>query len=171
MTIPAGSPIWSRTASVATYGGSATKRDYGGIGAVNANTDITAAQYMRLVADAAASAMMSPICLLQLRRAASTITVDYVLPCWTEKWFSAYGGSAPPSSLYPTVTIVNSTTVQLQFPVTAADAYGVSAPISILMLVPLYLGSFWVPSVTPGVAQIGGYAFAGSDTICPVLVF
>jgi hypothetical protein len=97
--------------------------------------------------------------------------VDYVLPCWTEKWPYSYDGSSPPSSLYPEVSIVNPTTVQLQFPVSASDAYGVTAPIAILMLVPLYVGSFWIPWATPGLAQIGGYAFSGADTICPVLVF
>lgn len=171
MTIPAGSPLWTRTSTAATYGGTASKRNYGGIGAVNANTDVTAEQYIRLAADAAAAAMMAPLCFLRLTyNGVDTVSLDNVLPCWAPPWLPPYPEGSAPSAVYPSATITGATQVTIHMPATAADAYGVAAAISVLFAVPLKLGTFWVSSVDPTLVIIDGLT-AGAANVCPVMVF
>lgn len=50
---PTGAPLWVRTNDFTTYGGHADKRDYQSQGAVDPTTDVTAAQFSRLVEDVA----------------------------------------------------------------------------------------------------------------------
>lgn len=53
---PSGYPVWARATAFTDYGGSAAKRDFMGVGAVNSLTDVSAAQFSRLVSDVAAIA-------------------------------------------------------------------------------------------------------------------
>lgn len=51
---PTGAPAWVKANDHATYGGDVNKTNYQSQGAINALTDVTAAQFCRLAADVAA---------------------------------------------------------------------------------------------------------------------
>lgn len=170
MTVPAGSPIWTRSAAASTYGGSLGKKNYGGIGAINANTDVTAEQWNRLTADLAGVASMTPLCMLQLNHIGSAIYIDYCAPCWTAPWREQYLGSSPPSALYPSAVLLSATQVQLTFPQTATDEFGVAAGIAFQMAIPLALATYWIPPIASGVIVIEGVSTTVGNP-CPVLVF
>jgi hypothetical protein len=168
MTLPAGYPIWARSSAAATYGGGANKRNYGGIGAVNANTDITAEQYLRLCADVAGIAMTSHLVMMELYNAAGTFQVNWVAPVWAPPYTTPYVGTSPPSALYPTVTATSATACQVTLPVAPADEYGVAASISVIAAIPTLLGASWSPTIYPYVFSIIDIPNAAT---CPVLVF
>ena len=86
---PTGAPVWVRTNDHTTYGGNINKRNYQSQGAVNALTDISAEEYVRVTADLEAIGRTSPFAIMAYDnndspRAPPTIR-DY----------SAMSGSAP----------------------------------------------------------------------------
>lgn len=131
MTIlPSGNPIWLRAPGITQYGGDANKKDYGGIGVVNAQTDIGAAQFSRLTADLAAVARVTPLMRLLVvpNTAAPHTTVSWCAPAWAPP--ATYtDGSVPPSSVYPTVTATVATSFLVTIPSLVADDYGVSGAV------------------------------------------
>lgn len=160
MTAPSIGPLWSRTASAAGYGGHARLRDYCDIGAVNANTDVTAAQYKRLARDAAAIALTTPIVTMVVNylSSGSIFVVDYCKPAWAPAVTTRYIGTAPPSSLYPAVakTTLSPPGCSVTLPSSAQDEFGVSADVLIRVVNPCRPGVYWTPSSTT-VAQLDGF--------------
>jgi len=152
MTIPAGYPFWQRGRAPSLYGGSPDKRDYGGIGAVNAKTDVTAAQYLRLCSDVAALANTSAICtiLCTWRPTIGSPLVTFVGCPWADPITVSYAGHAPPSSLYPKVQQVSADQLEVELPVSATDEFGVSGTIIARMVL-----------VTLGVSSVTGVYWEG----------
>ncbi len=64
MITPSGDPAWVRTASFSNYGGSTTKHDYMGIGAIDPYTDLAASEFSRMVSDMAACARTAPFAVI-----------------------------------------------------------------------------------------------------------
>jgi hypothetical protein len=137
MVTPAGLPAWTRTADPDTYGGIATKRDLGGIGAVNAKTDVTAAEYIRLAVDVAGAVHGASLfwmrILVDYAGGSAVATVEQCCTQWSgpSGW---YAGVTPPSGNWPTVATYSLDHDQLEvtFPglvsgtsLVVADAYGV----------------------------------------------
>jgi hypothetical protein len=150
MIVPAGLPIWSRTATTLDYGGHPNKKDYLGIGAVNAQTDVTAAQLCRLTEDAAAIAMMSPLFMMYITAVAGspiTFTVQRVRSLWGANTDTPYAGAAPPTG-FPQATNVPTTGDRLHVipPVSASDAFGVTG--AIIIRFPFGIGSAVLESNT-----------------------
>jgi hypothetical protein len=131
MTIqPSGAPLWLRGSGITQYGGDLNKKDYGGIGAINARTDLSAVQYSRLVADMASLARVSPLMRMQFTPHASApvTSVELCSPCWGVPMPYA-DGAAPPSSVYPTITGTGALRTIILSP-TATDDYSVIGQIS-----------------------------------------
>lgn len=134
--------MWGRGASAGSYGASSTLRDYGDVGAINANTDVTAAQYKRLASDAAASTRTAPIATMLVRYAAGVAYVANCVVPWAPALFLEYLGSAPPSSAYP-VAAISGSYLTVNFPVSAVDEYGVSENIIVRIAVSTLNGTAW----------------------------
>lgn len=130
MTIPTGTPLWARGRVPSAYGGNPGLRDYGGIGAVDAQTDITAAQYLRLSADVAAIANTSAICTLLFTWSTSDPLVTFVNCGWADPITVSYSGATPPSSLYPSVVKDSASRCVVTLPATAPDQFGVTGAIT-----------------------------------------
>lgn len=123
MTEVYGNPLWSRTASLESYGGHANKRNFGGIGVVDATTDVGADQVNRLAADMAAAALVAPLFVMAVTfNAATPCPVSAVSAMWGSS--GAYSGDSPPPG-FPEVT---STAFELRvtWPATATDEAGVT---------------------------------------------
>ena len=134
--------MWGRGASAGSYGASSTLRDYGNIGAINANTDITSAQYKRLASDAAASARTAPIATLLVRYSAGSTFVTNCVSAWAPPLFLEYIGYSPPSSLYPTTSVAGNY-LHVTFPSSAVDEYGVSENILVRIAISTLNGTAW----------------------------
>lgn len=102
-TVPTGSPAWTRTATAETYGGHAGKRNLGGVGAVNAKTDVTAEEWLRMSSDLARVVHSAPVCLISLEYTYSggvlTVTSATVTPQWGDT--ETYPGDTTPGPSYP----------------------------------------------------------------------
>jgi hypothetical protein len=139
MITPTGQPSWTRTATPDVYGAVPGLHDLGNVGAVNAKTDITAAQYTRMAADVTSAVRSAPLFWISMQAVLPVLGGDYVqvLQC-SPQWdvpSGPYSGLTPPSGSYPTVEI-SGTTITLTFPdlvttiggvdyLRAADAFGV----------------------------------------------
>ena len=122
MTItPSGLPAWTRTADHTSYGGSTSKANYQGQGAVNPRTDVTAEDLCRLAADLAACVRTSAFCELRI------VCQDSGTPADPEVSY-CYGmaGEAP------TATRLGDGAVRLEWPTAPADEYGVTAAVHVV---------------------------------------
>lgn len=155
MITPDGLPAFTRTATPSLYGAVPGLHDLGGVGAVNAKTDITAAEYARLAADTASAVRSAPLLWMTLQIATSpsnSVTVLQCQPMW-DIASGSYPGGTPPSGSYPTVTFDGSlialtfgsleTLVDGVLYLRAADEYGVQ-------------GDFHITSAVASVANSGG---------------
>jgi hypothetical protein len=132
MTIlPSGNPLWLRAPGITQYGGDANKKDYGGIGVVNAQTDISAAQYARMTADLAAVARVTPLMRLLVVTASGApfAAVTWCAPAWGAP-VSYVDGAVPPSSIYPVVTASAATSFAVAVPASIADDYGIAGAVT-----------------------------------------
>jgi hypothetical protein len=124
-TTPAGSPAWCRSNTADTYGGIATKRDLGGIGKVNAKTDVGTADWLRMAADCAAAVHAAPLFWARITVAFATnvsVTSATVQPMWGP--VETYS-TTPPSDYYPTFSN-NAPQLFLTFPnCTVTDTGGI----------------------------------------------
>lgn len=172
MTIPGGNPPWMRTMSAASYGAHASLRDYGGTGAINANTDITADQYKQLAADAASAAMVAPLAILTLRWTfpLNAVFVSSIVPQWAPAVFVEYAGGSPPSSVYPSVTLLGNV-FTVTFPSAATDDYGVSGPIVPRVVVPANSDVLWGGPTGTSVFTLASDMFTSNNGTLTVLVF
>lgn len=137
-TIPTGSPAWTRTATAAIYGGNAGKRNLGGIGAVNAKTDVTAEEWLRISSDLARAVRSAPLFFASIAYTydpplSTSVTVQ---PMWTD--VATYDGVTPPTDLHPSFEISGTVATDLvvsfpgvtsfsgQWLMTIPDEYGVN---------------------------------------------
>lgn len=157
MITPNGQPAWTRTSTPDTYGAVPGLHDLGGVGAVNAKTDITAAEYTRMAADVASAVRVAPLFWATLLVSMPVLGGDNVQvvqcsPMWDVP-SGTYAGASPLSGSYPTVTI-SGTTITVEFPdlvttvggvdyLRVADDYGV-------------YGNCRIESVDVSVANTGG---------------
>jgi hypothetical protein len=170
MTLPAGNPLWARTASAAAYGAHANLRDYGNIGSVNANTDVNSGQYKRLGSDCAAGALTAPICTMLVRFASGNVFVSYVAVPWAPILNVEYAGNSPPSSVYPTVTRA-SNVLTVTLPSLAYDEYGVSAPVVARIVIPGLASASWNGPTENSTFGITSSVFAAGSGTCSVVVY
>lgn len=104
MTVPSGAPAWSRIAVAEHYGAVSGLHDLGNCGAVNAKTDITAAEYLRMATDCVSAVRSSPIFWASITVNADHSTVVHQCqPMWAPA-SGPYSGTAPPNGSYPTIT-------------------------------------------------------------------
>lgn len=162
--------MWGRGAHPNFYGAHQNLRNYGNIGAVNANTDITAEQYKRLASDCAASANTAPIATLLMRYAGGAVYVSHAILPWAPPMFDEYAGNAPPSALYPTATR-SFNTVTFTLPSSAADEYGVVEPVIARVVVPFQPDASWDGPTGTSVFAITSTSFAAGSGTCAILVF
>jgi hypothetical protein len=130
MTItPSGAPAWTRTAAHTDYGGNTSKRNYGGVGVVDAQTDVGAEEYCRLASDVAAMVRTSPMAVMTLTLNdsspdAPTFESVYMM---TGVRTTSYEGDDAPSG-FPSATRNGTGDITITFASSYADDYGVSAP-------------------------------------------
>lgn len=152
--LPSGNPLWLRNPGITQYGGDVNKKDYGGIGVVNAQTDIGAAQFSRLTADLAAVARVVPLMRLEFTPNSGTIksTVNWCAPAWATPRSYPIGDS-PPTAAYPTITGTG-TSRTITVPSNAADDYGVSAVI--VPRIVLAVGGVWDGTISANAFTLTG---------------
>jgi hypothetical protein len=124
---PTGAPAWVRTTSFEDYGGHEDKRDYMNVGAVNARTDVSAAEFSRMVSDVAAVAHTAPMWVLTVlcndgSPAAPTVEVALGM---TGVRMTSYAGASPPSG-FPTLARNGDGDFTITFDATYSDDYGVA---------------------------------------------
>jgi hypothetical protein len=127
MIVPSGKPVWGGTTSMLDYGGHLEKKNYGGIGMVNALTDTGAEQFVRMTTDAASVARTAGQMKAQLNisRDGTTITVNKCITPWTDSSIGSYDGANPPTG-YPEVTLSGTNTITVSIATSATDEFGVS---------------------------------------------
>ncbi len=127
MTItPTGAPAWTRTVSHVDYGGHPSKRDYMGQGAIDALTDLSAAQLCRLASDVAAvvrTAEFAVMVLLCNDSSPAAPTVEFV-SLMTGVRLVEYAGDAAPSG-FPSAARNGNGDVTITFASSYTDDYGV----------------------------------------------
>jgi hypothetical protein len=124
---PTGAPVWERTTSFEDYGGHSEKRDYMGVGPVNARTDVAAAEFSRMVSDVAAMACTAPMWVMTLLcndGSSAAPTVEIALGM-TGVRLTSYAGASPPTG-FPSVARNNDGDFTITFAATYSDDYGVS---------------------------------------------
>ncbi len=122
---PTGAPAWVRTTSFSDYGGHLDKHDYMGVGSVNSETDVAAAEFSRMVSDVAAcarTASMWVITFLCNDTVPAAPTVEVVLGM-TGVRLTSYAGDAPPTG-FPSATRVTNGAVQFTFASSYSDDTG-----------------------------------------------
>lgn len=158
-TTPAGTAPWTRTVSIADYGGDAQKSDYLGIGVINPKTDVAASQFLRLVSDLSSCVRTLPLCTLTItgRGGALHPLVTSVLGMAWNYDGAGYSGDSPPAG-YPSVT-GTSTAWTITFAAAYSDEFGVSGAIA--------LRGIAAASNTAGAYANGTVS---SDTVAAVIV-
>jgi hypothetical protein len=123
---PSGLPAWTRTADHSQYGGHVDKRDYGGVGAINAMTDVSAAQFVRMCSDVAAVARTAPMWVITYEcndAGAAPPTIEIALGM-TGTRLTSYEGDDPPTG-FPSASRVTDGAVTFTFAASYDDEYGV----------------------------------------------
>lgn len=188
--IPAGSPLWLRTADISQYGGDLNKRNWGGLGAVDPLTDITAAQMSRLATDVAGLARVAPLATITVvdsntlaHAVAQTggLTVVSARCAWGVAGAS-YSGDSPPTGM-PSVTL-GATTYGWGYIVdigaTRSDDYGVSGAVTPKMFIVTLNDSSWTgawtqQSITGASLTFtrydGSYNWIGGGTVMTIVVW
>lgn len=148
---PTGSPPWTRQTSHVDYGGNVNKRNYMGLGVVNALTDVGAEEFCRACADLAAVARAAPMWVITYlcndsSPAAPTIEVARGM---VGSRVVSYAGNAAPSG-FPSAARNANGDVTFTFASSYADDYGVA-------------GS-WVPATADG----GLHGTIGGSATCTI---
>ena len=124
---PSGSPAWVRTVSFSDYGGHQDKRDYGGMGAINPLTDISAAEESRLYSDVAAMVRTAPFCvaLIQCNDSSPAAPTVEVIDMMTGVRTTSYEGDAAPAG-FPSVARNGDGDFTITFDASYDDEYSVA---------------------------------------------
>lgn len=128
MTItPTGSPAWVRAADHTQYGGHTEKQDFMGVGAINALTDVSAAEFCRACSDLAAVTRTAPmwiITYLNNDTATDPPTIEVALGM-TGVTLVSYEGDNPPTG-FPSAARTGNGVVVFTFDSSYDDEYGVA---------------------------------------------
>jgi hypothetical protein len=128
MTVtPSGLPAWSRTASHTQYGGNVDKRDYMGVGPVDALTDVSAAQFCRATADLAAAVRTLPMCVMTLLcndTSSAAPTIEFVNMMSSVPRTTSYAGDSAPAG-FPSAARNNNGDITVTFDSSYTDEYDV----------------------------------------------
>lgn len=176
MTVPVGYPSWTRTASIEQYGGDLAKRNWGGTGAIDALTDVTAEQLTRLTADLAAVVRPAPMATIRIfdsnarSKTTSASLADIQVLSAACQWgiaTGAYQGDTPPAG-FPSVTIASTIYGRgyvLDFGASQNDDYGVAGAIDIkcARVQSTCSGFLEVPEVTWSGSTVSFVRFDGTD--------
>jgi hypothetical protein len=129
---PTGSPPWVRTVSFENYGGHDDKRDFGGQGAINPYTDVSAAEFSRMVSDVAAVVRTAAIGVLTVQCNDSSPAAPTVesINMMTGVLPAGYEGDAAPSG-FPSLARDGDGHFTITMPSPLTDDYGVSAAVAI----------------------------------------
>lgn len=128
MTItPTGHPAWTRTVDHTDYGGNVNKKNYMGLGVVNALTDVGAEDFCRMCSDLAALVRVAPMWVItylcnDTSPAAPTIEVANGM---TGVRIVSYAGNAAPTG-FPSAARNGNGDVTFTFSSSYLDEYGVS---------------------------------------------
>ena len=126
--VPAGSPPWTRTATIERFGGALDKQNYLGRGPIDALTDTSAEGFARLTNDAAA---VVPVIVTSFGRLiGSTRVVDNALTPTGVRSVPYAIDTTPPVG-FPRVDRVDVGSYVVTIPAELTDAYGVTAPVAI----------------------------------------
>ncbi len=128
MTInPDGLPPWGHTTDFSFYGGHASKVNYQSQGAINARTDVSAEEFIRMVADLSAAVRTAPFAHGELvMNGAGNPTVNFI-EMMTGRRTTSYGGLTPPTG-FPSAQTIGTGVADLVFSGSYADEFGASTP-------------------------------------------
>jgi hypothetical protein len=132
LIVPTGVPAWLRTASISQYGGHASKENYLSRGSIDALTDVSAEEFVRITADLAATVRGAPFAIITfLNNDASPAapTVESVL-MMTGVQLTSYGGASPPTG-FPAAARLGTGRVTFTFASSYLDEYGVSGALTV----------------------------------------
>lgn len=124
--VPTGLPAWTRTAAHTQYGGHVDKRNYMGIGPVDALTDVGAENLCRAATDLASAVRTLPFCVMRLLcndSSPAAPTVEFV-NMMTGVRVTSYAGDAAPTG-FPSAARNNNGDVTVTFDSSYTDEYGV----------------------------------------------
>lgn len=132
-TTPAGLPAWSRTADASVYGGHSDKRDYQAQGVVNPQTDVSAAQFIRLAADVAALTRVAPFCVMTVQCNDTVPDAPTVVRAqqMTAVSLAGYEGDNPTGD-FPELSRLGDGDIRVDWAETVEDDYGVSHTVSLV---------------------------------------
>jgi hypothetical protein len=155
--VPAGSPAWTRAAVHTDYGGHVNKRNFMGIGVVNAMTDLGAEELCRTAADMVALARTAAYGILTFTcndtsPAAPTIQCAYLMSAAPR--LTSYAGDSAPSG-FPSAARDGTGAVTFTFASSFTDDYGVSGSWT-----PLFAGTT-VQSVSTSPAYFANWVISG----------
>lgn len=134
MTVPNGSPAWTRSADATVYGGHPDKRDYQGQGVVNPQTDISAAEFLRMTADLAAVVRVAPFAVLRIQCDDTTPNDPTVLSVNQQTGIvsTSYAGMSPPTG-FPTAERNGDGDITITWDSDYPDEFGEIAPVALRM--------------------------------------
>jgi hypothetical protein len=124
---PEGVPAWVRTVSIAQYGGHASKENYLSRGAIDALTDVSAEEFVRMTADLAATVRTAPFAIITFLNndtSPAAPTIEKVL-MMTGVRLTSYAGDSPPSG-FPSAARSGTGLVVFTFEASYLDEYGIS---------------------------------------------
>ncbi len=167
MTItPSGSPPWMRVNSLEHYGGDVNKDNYLSRGAIDALTDVDAAQFSRLAADVAALQRVMPFCTMTFlcndsSPAAPTVEFVHMQTGIT----NSYAGDSPPSG-FPSLARNSAGDVSITFASTYSDPYNISGSFSVSSALPGLIsstaGEVTAELVSATVVRVRAFSTAGA---------
>jgi len=140
--VPEGSPLWVRTVDFSHYGGNVEKANYLSRGAIDALTDVDAAQFARLTADLSALARTAPFAIVRLvcnDSAPAAPTIEFVHMAVGVRLISYAGGSPPVG--FPSAARNGNGDVTVTFASSYNDPYAVAGAFSISHVVPGIIGT------------------------------
>lgn len=149
--IPTGYPAWVRATDHTDYGGNALKRNYMGVGVVNAMTDVGAEDFCRMCSDLAAVARTASVWVITYTCADTSPgapLIEWVLGMTGVRLVS-YSGNAAPTG-FPSAARNGNGDVTFTFAASYDDEYGVTGA--------------WVPKTAAG----GLHGSTGGSAPCLV---
>lgn len=126
--IPTGLPIWTRAAGFSYYGGHVNKQNHLSQGAIDPETDVTAAELQRLSADLAAVARTVPFgyFVVQCNDTSPAAPTVVLASMATGVRTTSYEGASPPSG-FPSLARTANGRFTITFASSYADEFNVAA--------------------------------------------
>lgn len=179
MTIaPSGSPPWLRTNSLEHYGGDLNKQNYLSRGAIDALTDVDAAQFCRLASDVASLQRVMPFCTLTYTCNDSSPAPPTVSFVHMQTGISgSYAGDTPGSG-FPALSRNGNGDVSITFSSSYQDSFGVSGAFSVSSAIPSLLsataGEVVAQLVSSTVVRVRAFSTSGtaiSDAVVTISIW